>query len=123
MTRKLSLAIVVSLALAMVASPAFAHALLQKAVPAVGGTVDASPTEIRLKFSEGVEPSFSGIALTTEAGAAVPIGKPSVDPADSSVFIAPIPAALKPGVYTVTWHAVAVDTHKTQGSFQFTIKP
>ena len=24
---------------------------------------------------------------------------------------------LGPGAYTVTWHALSVDTHKTQGSF------
>jgi copper resistance protein C len=123
MSRKLAIRIAASLALSWVASAASAHALLQKAIPAVGGTVSASPTEIRLKFSEGVEPHFSGIALTTQAGAAVPLGKPSVDPADNSTFIAPITQPLKPGVYTVTWHAVSVDTHKTQGSFEFTLQP
>jgi copper resistance protein C len=110
-------------ALTMIGTAAFAHALLQKAVPAVGGTVSSSPTEIRLKFSEGVEPAFSGIALSTQSGAAAPLGKASVDPADNSTLIAPVRQPLKPGVYTVTWHAVSVDTHKTQGSFQFTIQP
>jgi hypothetical protein len=112
---------VASLAFAMVASAAFAHALLQKAVPPVGGVVAASPNEIRLKFSEGVEPRFSGIALATEAGAAQPTGKPSIDPADASVLIVSVGQPLKPGVYTVTWRAVSVDTHKTQGSFNFTV--
>jgi len=28
-----------------------------------------------------------------------------------------------PGKYTVTWHALSQDTHKTQGSFSFTITP
>ena len=30
---------------------------------------------------------------------------------------------LPPGVYTVNWHAVSVDTHHTQGSFNFTVAP
>ena len=115
--------IIASLAIAMLASAADAHALLKTAVPAVGGTVSASPKEIRIKYSEGVEPRFSAIALTTEAGAAVPVGKPSVDPADNSTLIAPVSQALKPGVYKVTWHVVSVDTHKTQGSFEFTVAP
>jgi copper resistance protein C len=123
MSRNLTIKLAASLALAMAASAASAHALLQKAVPAVGGTVAASPKEIRIKFSEGVEPRFSGITLASEAGAATPIGKPSVDPADNSVLIAPISQALKPGTYTVTWHVVSVDTHKTQGSFKFTLAP
>jgi copper resistance protein C len=123
MSRKSMSRIIASLAFAVVASTAFAHALLQKAVPAVGGTVAASPAEIRLKFSEGVEPRFSGIALATEAGVAQPTGQPAVDPADDSVLIVKIGQALKPGVYTVTWHAVSVDTHRTQGGFNFTVAP
>ena len=123
MTRRSMSGIIASLAIAMVASAASAHALLKTAVPAVGGTVTASPKEIRIKFSEGVEPRFSTIALASEAGAAAPIGKPSVDPADNSTLIAAVPQALKPGVYTVTWRVVSVDTHKTQGSFNFTVAP
>ena len=109
-------------AFALAATSAFAHAQLEQAVPAVGGTV-APPSEIRLKFSEGVEPHFSAIALSAEGGGAVPLGVPSLDPADPSVLIAKIGKALAPGLYTVTWHAVSVDTHKTQGSFSFTVKP
>ena len=123
MSRNLTVKTIASLAFAMVVSAAFAHAQLQKATPAVGSTVAVSPTEIRLKFSEGIEPRFSSIALATDAGAAEPLGKPSVDPADNTTFVAAIPKALKPGVYKVTWHAVSVDTHKTQGSFNFTIAP
>ena len=115
--------IVASLAFTMVASTAFAHAQLLKAVPAVGGKVTASPNEIRLTFSEGVEPRFSGIALATETGAEEPTGKPSVDSADNRVLVATVLQALKPGIYTVRWHAVSVDTHRTQGSFNFTVAP
>ncbi len=27
------------------------------------------------------------------------------------------------GVYTVVWHVTSVDTHKTEGRYQFTIGP
>jgi methionine-rich copper-binding protein CopC len=114
--------IAVSLAFTLAATAAFGHALLDKAVPAVGGAV-ASPGEIRLKFTEAIEPRFSGIALTAEGGAAVPLGPVSVDPADPSVLIAKVGQALPPGVYAVTWHVVSADTHKTQGTFAFTVKP
>ena len=30
--------------------------------------------------------------------------------------------ALPPGTYTVIWHVTSVDTHKTKGSFKFTVK-
>jgi copper resistance protein C len=29
--------------------------------------------------------------------------------------------ALSPGTYHVHWHALSVDTHKTEGSFSFTV--
>ena len=102
------------------AGPAFAHALLQSAVPPVGGTV-APPAEIRLTFSEGVEPKFSGVALTG-AGGAVPVGPASVAPDDDKVMIVKLGQTLAPGTYTVKWHAVSVDTHHTQGTFDFTVK-
>jgi methionine-rich copper-binding protein CopC len=111
-----------ALAFVFAATAAFAHAQLEKATPAVGGTV-TSPDEIRLKFSEGVEPRFSGVALNAEGGAAVLLGKPGVDPADNSVLIVKVGKTLPPGVYTVHWHAVSVDTHHTQGDFQFTVTP
>jgi copper resistance protein C len=123
MSRAVTAKVIASLAFAAVATAAFAHAQLQKATPAVGGSVSASPSEIRLKFSEGVEPRFSGIALATQDGAAQPIGKASVDPADNSVLVATIAQKLRPGAYKVTWRAVAADTHKTQGSFVFTVSP
>jgi len=111
-----------TLAFALAATAAFAHAQLDKASPPVGGTVP-SPSEIRLKFTEGVEPRFSGVTLSAQGGAAQPLGKAAVDPADNSVLIVRIANRLAPGVYEVNWHAVSVDTHHTQGSFNFTVQP
>jgi hypothetical protein len=113
--------IAAALALSLAASSAFAHAQLEKATPGVGSTV-ASASELRLEFSEGVEPKFSGATLSGNAGA-VPLGKPAVDPSDNKILIIKIEKPLAAGVYTVNWHAVSVDTHHTQGDFEFTVKP
>ena len=56
-----------SLAFGLIATSAFAHAQLEKATPPVGGTV-ATPSEIRLTFSEGVEPRFCKVSLTGPGG-------------------------------------------------------
>jgi copper resistance protein C len=82
----------------------------------------ASASEIRFPFSEGVEPRFSGVTLTSPAGAKVPLGQPTVEGSDQRVLIVPITKALTVG-YTVRWHAVSIDTHHTQGVFQFIVKP
>ena len=36
-----------------------------------------------------------------------------------AVGVGPLP----PGAYTVEWHAVSVDTHRTEGRFGFTVGP
>ena len=120
--RSITLKIAASLVFTLAASEAFAHALLEKATPPVGGTV-AAPREIRLEFSEGVEPKFTGLALMSASGAAVPVGPAKTEAGNGAVLIVPIGKALTPGVYTVRWHAVSVDTHHTQGDFQFTVSP
>ena len=111
-----------SLAFALAATQAFAHAHLERALPPVGGAV-SGPSEIRLTFSESVEPKFTKVSLTGPGGAAVPLGAAKTAPHNQAVLIAPITKPLAPGVYTVHWHAVSVDTHHTQGTFQFTVKP
>jgi len=78
-----------------------AHAFLDHAVPPVGGTVSASPPEIRLYFSEAIEPRFSGIELTSIDGRPVKTGPSTVDPRDQMQFALPVPA-LPSGRYKVT---------------------
>ena len=120
--RILSLTLPASLAFALIATPAFAHAQLEKATPAVGGMV-ASASEIRLEFSEGVEPEFTKVSVTGPGGDAVPLGPATTAAGNQAVLIVPISKALAAGAYIVHWHAVSVDTHHTQGTFEFTVKP
>ena len=115
------LKIATSLAFALAATSAFAHAQLEKATPAVGGTV-SPPSEIRLEFSEGVELKFTKVTLTGPSGAAA-LGAASTESGNQAVLIVPISKPLSAGVYTVRWQAVSVDTHHTQGTFEFTVKP
>jgi methionine-rich copper-binding protein CopC len=106
----------------LVPGMAWAHAMLEGAVPPVGGTVAVAPGELHLHFSEGVEPRFTKVAVATAAGAEVPVGPFHVDPADNKELLVPLPK-LGAGTYTVTWRAVAVDTHRSRGSYRFTVAP
>jgi methionine-rich copper-binding protein CopC len=103
--------------------PAWAHAHLRQASPSVDGTVKASPSEITLHFSEDVEPHFSTIALATAGGKVLKLDHPATAPNDHKTLVSKVPESLPAGTYRVTWHAVSVDTHKTQGSFTFTVAP
>jgi methionine-rich copper-binding protein CopC len=106
-----------------ISTAAEAHAFLMHANPPVGSTVRESPREIRLYFSEEIEPVFSGIELATKAGEKIATGPGSIDPDDRSQFSVTLGSPLAPGVYRVGWHVVSVDTHRTEGDFSFEVKP
>ncbi len=104
------------------ASPAGAHAFLERAVPPVGGEVMGPPRQIVLTFSEGVEPLFSTIELHDPNGAVLQTGKPRSLPDNDRQLVVDLPP-LPTGVYTVIWHATSVDTHRTEGNYRFTVRP
>lgn len=114
-------ALAIGIGCALAAGQASAHAFLQTATPAVGSTVQASPPEVAITFTEGVEPRFSTIAVQDGSGASVTTGPMHLAGGDTHLAVSLKP--LSPGTYKVSWHATAVDTHKTQGSFQFTVQP
>lgn len=118
--RTLVLAVV---ACVFAATAAFAHAFLDHAVPAVGATVSASPSELELVFTQNIVPAFSGVEIAAAGGGAIPAAKPTADPGNPSVLHVRLGHALKPGVYIVSWHVVSVDTHRTSGNYKFTVAP
>lgn len=109
--------------LAFVALPlsaAEAHAHLKHAEPAAGAMLKASPAQIELQFSEGVEPAFSGIEVAPQGRKRIDLPKPAGQGATLTVKLdAPLP----PGTYVVRWHATSTDTHHTSGSYKFNIAP
>jgi methionine-rich copper-binding protein CopC len=104
------------------AAAAYAHAQLQSADPRVGSTVRAAPPVLTLSFSEGVEPSLSSVQVMDSAGRRVDAGKMRVDRGNPQQIHVPL-RALAPGQYTVRWRVLSVDTHTTQGSFGFEVRP
>ena len=111
--------ILVAIVVAGFASPAFAHAFLQHASPAAGDTLATAPQEITLPFSEQLEPSLSGASLTDASGHDMSSAPAMVKGA--SITLTPKPLAA--GTYHVAWHAVSVDSHRTEGNYSFTVKP
>ncbi len=105
------------------ATPALAHAHLTAATPAAGGTVPTTPTELDLAFSEGLNLPFTGVKVTGPAGAAVATGKAALGPGGDTTLVVPVAGPLAPGSYTVAWHALSKDGHRTSGTYTFTVKP
>ena len=109
-------------ALAFVAAgPAAAHAFLETASPKAGAQLSAPAKEVRITFSEAVEPAFSRITVEGPpgfggAGPARPAGDPRT-------LVAPLRTPQPPGDYVVRWRVVSTDSHVTQGAFHFKLKP
>ncbi|HVE06921.1 MAG TPA: copper resistance protein CopC [Paraburkholderia sp.] len=97
---------------------AFAHAHPQQLVPAANATVPVTTHQVAIDFDEGLEPAFSSITVTAADGKPATQGKSTVSAANDkhmSVDLAP----LAPGAYTVTWVAIALDGHRTEGRYSF----
>ena len=115
--------VLTAVACAFAATAAFAHAFLDHAVPGVGATVSGSPSELELSFTQNIVPAFSGAEIAAAGGGAIPAAKATVDPVSPNVMHVRLGHALKAGVYIVQWHVVSVDTHRTTGSYKFTVAP
>ncbi len=114
--------IVVVLAAILLPDAAHAHAMLDHASPRVGSTVATAPRELQLWFTEKLEPAFSTVEVRNAQGVAVQSGKAQVDRSNGAELRVPL-KTLPPGTYSVTWHVLSVDTHRTQGSFTFHVGP
>lgn len=106
------------LTLSIAYSPvALAHAKPQSQSPAANAQLSEAK-EIRLQFSEILEPAFCTLTLFDENGAKIALDKPTIN--DKTLFVA-LPSLTK-GRYSVKWSVVSVDGHRTKSSFYFFIK-
>ena len=97
-----------------------AHAFLKDAEPGVGSTVQTSPSEIRIRFTENIEPAFSSIQVFDASGKEVDKRDVHLDRSDRALLRVSLPQ-LRAGIYKVVWRVVSVDTHVTNGSFTFRV--
>jgi hypothetical protein len=105
---------------ATIPAAASAHAFLKSATPPVGSTVPTPPTQIVIDYTEGVEPAFSTVTVVNAHGARMDDGKATTAPNNNTELVVPL-KPLTAGTYTVRWHVTSTDTHKTQGSYKFTV--
>lgn len=98
----------------------FAHATLVSSDPAAKSLLHASPSRVRLVFSEALEPTLGRISLIGSDGVAVKLAAAG-DPHDVNALVAPV-QPLQAGAYRVAWRVVSADGHPVEGSFIFTVE-
>lgn len=103
------------------ATPASAHAMLERTSPAAQSVVAHAPAQVSVSFSEavtlvpGAVRVYDGALHEVDTGTASHVGG---DPTSAGVALAP---GLAPGTYTVTWRVVSADSHPVSGGFSFSI--
>jgi methionine-rich copper-binding protein CopC len=104
----------------LLATPSlFAHTHPMAMMPAADST-GSSPASVMIHFSGPLEPKFSLVTVIDKTGHVVNKDA-SVVAADAKSISLAMPA-LPPGIYTVKWVAVSVDSHREQGEYKFTVK-
>ncbi|MEO8334406.1 MAG: copper resistance protein CopC [bacterium] len=112
--------VVVTLGLLLgVRSTGFAHATLLRSEPAAGSHLAASPSLVRLVFSEEMEPALAQLMLVGGDGHSVKLASTG-DPHDVNAIVAPV-SGLAVGAYRLRWRVVSADGHPVEGSFTFTV--
>jgi methionine-rich copper-binding protein CopC len=100
---------------------ALAHSGLQRAEPPVESTLKRPPKELKLYFSERLEPAYSRARVEDGQGARVDRDDSRVDRSNPLLLRVPL-LPLGPGTYTVIWRVLSVDSHITEGRFTFRVE-
>jgi copper transport protein len=96
-----------------------AHATLLASEPAAGVTLSASPSRIRLLFSEPLEPTLATISIVDRTGKSTALTV-SGDPHDVHAVVAPVQLN-GTGEFRVVWHVISADGHPVGGSYLFAV--
>lgn len=102
------------------AAPAFAHAVLEGTDPGSGATVQRSPKDISLSFSEPVEASLGAIRVFDSRASRIDVGSPE-HPGGTASKVQVSTPDLDDGTYVVTWRVISADSHPVRGAFTFTV--
>ncbi|MGH2445002.1 MAG: copper resistance protein CopC [Candidatus Limnocylindria bacterium] len=113
----------VLLAVAVVPGAAAAHAEVEASDPAANAPLTEPPDELRITFTEPIDPATAFIDLLDAQQERIgDVGPVEVTDA-GLVAVVGLPE-LEPGVYTVSYQVIsAVDGHATAGIFAFLIDP
>src|SRR5260370_14103799 len=96
-----------------------AHSFPESQSPSAGETINAPPSQITIKYDAPIEKLFASLEVLDDAGQNKAAGPANVSP-DGWMLSVSL-NKLKPGDYTVKWHVVCIDSHRTEGSYSFTV--
>jgi copper transport protein len=120
--RAATLAALAALAALALPAAALAHASLLSTFPRGNVVLSAPPPEVRLVYSEAVEPRFAIVSVTDAAGRQTTSGPPRRSPANPDELDVPLKKTAE-GWYLVFWRVISEDGHPVRGAFTFAVGP
>jgi methionine-rich copper-binding protein CopC len=117
-TRSLVALLAAAFLIAISASAAAAHVVLQSSSPAAGANLQVAPGTVTITFDDELDPDLSNFTVTGPGTASVGGGTVDLTVADRNVMTGSV-TITEPGVYTVTYQVAGVDGHRLGGSFSF----
>ncbi len=121
--RRLLVAVLLAVCLALVVpGTSEAHAILLRSDPAKGAVLPVAPHQVRMWFSEDLNPAVSTAAVVNGANQRVDERDAFVSPSDAREMDVTLKPNLPPAVYVVVWRTDSnEDGHILSGSFLFTV--
>ena len=101
---------------------AWGHASLLATQPQASGVLAQPPTQVRLTYSERIEPRFAVISVTDAQGNQEMVGSPARTPDDADTIFIKL-RTLRQGWYLVWWRVISADGHPVRGAFTFAVGP
>ncbi len=99
-----------------------AHAILLRSDPAKGAVLQTAPTQVRMWFTESLNPTYSTARVLNGSKQRVDQNNAHVSSGDQTEMDVNLPPNLPPAVYAVIWRTQsASDGHILTGSFIFTV--
>ena len=99
-----------------------AHAILLRSDPAKDAVLSVAPDQVRLWFSETLNPAFSTAAVVNGANRRVDNRDAHISPSDATEMDVTLQPNLPPAVYVVIWRTDSNDDgHILSGSFLFMV--
>jgi len=120
--RRVAVASTAAVAALALPAAAWAHAALLRTVPSPSGTVNTPPKEVRLTYSEAVEPRFAIVSVTDVKANQETAGPPRRSATDPDTLVVPL-KKIGQGWYLVYWRVISVDGHPVRGAFTFAVGP
>ncbi|WP_233624833.1 copper resistance CopC/CopD family protein [Actinoplanes sp. ATCC 53533] len=104
-------------AVALPASPGYAHAVLSGSDPAANTVVPQPPEQVMLQFTESVRPVTGRIQVLAPDNSRADDGQPSVAGATVTITL----RTRATGTYLVSYRVTSADSHPIAGSFTYSV--